>query len=357
MSERNHGRLKVLMFRMLGVFVSGTILCILLEVALRVMVNDSFTAQTDAPLVHSPVPGLGYQLAPNYSKGGVRTDARGLRWRPVDERPIRYSVLVIGDSIAYGSGVPYEQAFSTVLEVQLTRSLGAATAVWNAAVPGYNTSQQSIQLELKGPMVKPDLVIVQFCLNDYLDPPQLTPGGTLDATRIDGDTGFSLLGLAYRSRLFVFTKEKVKDLQKARPEWFPVWAHYIHSVQKKPGWRRAQTALVSIRETARKLNAQLLVVVFPVEQQLRIDDRTPQEDLIRFARAEHIAVLDLYDSFRVRWREGLYIDFWQQALQYDKLHLNERGHLLAADEIRARIMSEPPFHVSADKSVASHLIQ
>jgi lysophospholipase L1-like esterase len=314
-----------------------------LEVMLRLIVHSSFTAQTDAPLVPSSVPGLGYELAGNYSKAGVRTDGNGLRWRPPDAAPVRYNVLVIGDSVAYGSGVPYEKAFASVLEARLSEAGDGGVAVWNAAVPGYNTDQESILLQQKGPIVKPDLVLVQFCLNDYLDPPALTPGGTLDATQIDGDAGLSLRGLAYRSRLLVFSKEKVKDLQEARPEWFPVWAHYIHSIQNKPGWQRALDALVRIAELSRGLNAELLVVVFPVEQQLRIGDRRAQDHLARFAREHGIPVLDLYDSFQARWREGLYIDFWQQALQVDKLHLNERGHALAAEEIEAAILTQAPF--------------
>lgn len=354
---RTSGRLKVAMFRMLAVGLAGLVVCAGLEIMLRVTVNSSFTAQTDAPLVHSAVPGLHYQLAPNYAKAGVRTDELGIRWRPPDEHPVRHRVLLMGDSVAYGSGVAYEKTFAPVLESQLTRGLGDTTAVLNAAVPGYNTSQESILLEQLGPIVRPHVVLVQFCLNDYLDPPELTPGKTLDATRIDGESRMSLLGLAYRSRLLVFVKEKVKDLQKARPNWFPVWAHYIHSVHKKPGWRRAEDALVRIQGTATTLNAELLVVVFPVEQQLRIGDRSPQDDLVRFAHAHNIPVLDLYDSFRSRWQEGLYIDFWQQALQFDKLHLNERGHALAAGEIKARLLSEPQFAASADGLPVSRLLQ
>jgi hypothetical protein len=101
----------------------------------------------------------------------------------------------------------------------------------------------------------------------------------------------------------------------------------------------------------------LLVVVFPVEQQLRIGDRGPQDDLLRFARARGIPTLDLYDSFRAHWREGLYIDFWKQALQFDKLHLNDRGHALAAEEITTRILKEREVYVAAHKAGSIKLHQ
>lgn len=331
--------------------VMATVSCFLaLEVGLRVLVNRSFTAETEAPLVPSATPDLGFELAANYSKNGVRTDARALRWRPPDATPAAHTVLVIGDSIAFGSGVPYERSFAPLLEARLSQSTGRRVAVWNAAVPGYNTVQQAIQLRLKGPAIKPDLIVVQFCLNDYLDPPRLTPGGTLDATRIDGDSGLSLLGLAYRSRVFVFTKEKVKDLQKARPEWFPRWSHYARYIHRKPGWERARAALLSIQRTAREFDAQLLVVVFPLEPQLRIDEREAQDDLVAFARAHRIPLLDLFDTFQARWREGLYVDFWLQALQYDKLHLNERGHALTAQAINAHLVSGGAFGATGQRA-------
>src|SRR6185369_9958183 len=41
--------------------------------------------------------------------------------------------------------------------------------VWNAAVPGYNTSQELAQLLEVGPAFKPDLVIVGFYENDLTD--------------------------------------------------------------------------------------------------------------------------------------------------------------------------------------------
>ena len=85
-----------------------------------------------------------------------------------------------------------------------------------------------------------------------------------------------------------------------------------------------------MKRYADEKNTRLLVVVFPVEEQLRLPDRTVQEDLMRYSREHGIEILDLYDSFRAHWRDGLYLDYWEQAHQVDKLHLNERGHELAA---------------------------
>ena len=259
-------------------------------------------------------------------------------------------MLLIGDSIAFGSGVPYEMSFARLLEANLTKGSSTSVAVWNAGVPGYNTGQEAAMLEKVGKLIRPQLVIVEFCLNDYLEPPRLTAGGTLDATSSDQPSGFSLRSLLFRSRALVFVKEKFKEIEQYRPEWFPVWAHYIHYVQERPGWQRAKEALARIGATSKRLNAHLLVVIFPVEQQLRIGDRAAQNDLIRFTQAHDIETLDLYDSFRARWREGLYVDYWPQVKIVDKLHPNKRGHDLAARQISDRILARSDFYLGSSRT-------
>jgi lysophospholipase L1-like esterase len=83
-----------------------------------------------------------------------------------------------------------------------------------------------------------------------------------------------------------------------------------------------------------------MVVIFPVEQQLRIGDRKVQDKLVQFAAANGIEVLDLYPALERRWREGLYVDFWNQAKMADKLHLNEHGHEVVAHEIGAYLIEK-----------------
>jgi lysophospholipase L1-like esterase len=324
-----------------------------LEIGLRLLVNRALKAEKGSPLILSSVPGLGYQLAPN-ARGDIQTDGHGLRLRPQEQAPIRHGILLIGDSVAYGMGVAYEQSLVPLLEARLTQSLGENTAVWNAAVPGYNTTQEAIQLEQMAPVTKPDLVLVQFCMNDYQDAPVLTAEGWLDAMQAqDSASDFSILSLAYRSRAVVFFKEKLRDLQQVHPEWFPVGAHYIHYVQKKPGWARAKAALLRIGETASRFHARVLVVIFPVEQQLRIGDRAAQDDLNRFAEAHGIPVLDLYDGFRAHWRERLYIDYWKRTGVVDKLHLNPRGQALAAAEIAQAILNRRDFYLAVQPPASS----
>lgn len=312
-----------------------------LELFLRLPNASPFAVATSNLLVPSDIPGLGYRLARNYSTGSFQTDEFGFRRRPRSGAPVMRSILLLGDSVAFAGGVPYEQSFASLLEDQLSRTLEEQVVVQNTGTPGYNSVQELILLKDLQKSVKPNLVMLQFCMNDYLDPVAITADNSLDATASGGGGETSLLSIMNRSRALFFLKEKVKDLEKLYPERFPVALHYIHYIHKRSGWQRAKDAIEQMAETAKQMDARFVLVIFPVEQQLRIGDRGPQDDLIAFAKSHSIEVLDLYPIMLQHWREHLFFDYSVEQHVVDKVHLNQRGHQLVAGEIAAAILNEP----------------
>lgn len=310
------------------------------EIILSVFANWAFNASAETPIEASSDAELAFRLRSNYSSDKVQTDQFGFRKRTqLPGEPASGGVLVLGDSVAFSSGLAYDRSFTPLLEQRLTAALGRPTPVWNAATPGYNTGQEARQFELVGPRLRPALTIVEFCMNDYLPPPSVTASGKLNSTRPAGQSAFSATSILSRSKTLVFGKEKLKDLQKLHPEWFPAWAHYIHYTHKKPGWQAAKQSLLKMKRTADALGSRLLVVVFPVEQQLRIPDRTAIDDVLAFAKANQIDTLDLFPVFQSRWREDLYVYYWADVGTIDKLHLNAKGHQLAGELIAAEVLS------------------
>jgi hypothetical protein len=84
------------------------------------------------------------------------------------ERPAdRDRIMVLGDSI---SG---DRAFAHFLGELLSRGPGRPTQVINTGVPGYSTLNEVGLYEKWGPRLDPDMVVLQFCLNDYTGTPLL----------------------------------------------------------------------------------------------------------------------------------------------------------------------------------------
>lgn len=339
--------MKKVFFVMFVAVLSIGITVIALDVGLRIFLQDGPPLTWDPILVHSDIPRLGYRLAPNFHKEGVRTNAEGLLWRPDDPVPPERKVLIIGDSIAFGGDVSREENFATIIEQKLHESFSQPIAVWNAGTPGYNTTQEAVLLTDIGPRLNPDLVIVQLCLNDYEPTLVLNARNVLErrgAVEPNNKASDFLSGL-FPSRAILFLKGRIQGLQKTHPEWFPLWAHYIHYVGNKTGWKEAKESLLAIRDWAKHKNSALLLVLFPVEQQLRIRDAAFQREMADFAKAEGIHTLNLYSSFEKQWRDRLFIDYSAMYHTADKVHLSQKGHALAAREIVSVILSDSHYYL------------
>jgi hypothetical protein len=133
-------------------------------------------------------PVRGQRLAPGYRGwfAGVpvsinRLGLRADREYSVEKRPNTFRILVVGDSVTFGHGSVYEHTYPRLLEDRLREwRPDIDWQVWNAGVPGYNTTQELATLLEEGPRDRPDLVIVGFFPNDVIDNHPLTDATPLD---------------------------------------------------------------------------------------------------------------------------------------------------------------------------------
>jgi hypothetical protein len=73
-------------------------------------------------------------------------------------------VVMLGDSVTFGTGVGDEETFSHLLDAR------PELEVLNLGVDGYGTDQELIRLEREGLAWRPQVVILNFCVrNDYFD--------------------------------------------------------------------------------------------------------------------------------------------------------------------------------------------
>ncbi len=151
----------------------------------RVIGTLTFPASNDAYRLHRPAAGeLGYELVPNVAFGHVRINSLGMRdvERPAAKPAGVFRVLVLGDSITLGAGMPLDDTYPKVMERALDRER-PGVEVWNGGVIGYNARQEAAWFERHGVELSPDLVVIGFCLNDFGAPERQTLEG--DHWRID----------------------------------------------------------------------------------------------------------------------------------------------------------------------------
>jgi lysophospholipase L1-like esterase len=100
---------------------------------------------------------------------GVKVDlnSAGLRDRPLGpKRPGATRILLLGDSVTFGWGVPIEATFGRRLETELGARRARQVETINAGVCGYNTFQELAFLEEMSDSIQPDAVVLTYVDND-----------------------------------------------------------------------------------------------------------------------------------------------------------------------------------------------
>ncbi len=256
-------------------------------------------------------PQLIYELVPGSSceRDGVAIAINSAGFRD-DEfpnpPPDGLRIVLLGDSVAWGWGVPMESAFPQVLEREL-RQLGsepyASSIVYNLSVDGYSTEQEVRLLETRGLALNPDLVIVSYVLND----PDVVDGG---------------LARYYRPRIELLELAR-RALRAARERFGGYPEEYHHRVH---AWNSDRTIdqFRRLGEISRDRHVPILVAVTPV---FRFDpgEPYPWQDLHDFVHglceANGLAFLDLLPSFEGRDLTEYAFDVWHPTVE---------GHALIA---------------------------
>lgn len=77
-------------------------------------------------------------------------------------------VLILGDSFTFGhQASSYERSYAKRFERSLREACPAV--VWNSAIPGIGQKQELYSLQSLFPRLRPKLVVLGFCLNDFED--------------------------------------------------------------------------------------------------------------------------------------------------------------------------------------------
>ena len=181
-------------------------------VAVELWVRVSWDARRGKPGFYLSDPVRGFRLGENYHGwfAGVPVHINSLGLRDPREyqlakKPNTFRILVLGDSVTFGHGSLYETTYPRLLEERLRAwRPDLDWQVWNAAVPGYNTSQELAHLLEVGPLFQPDLVVVGFFENDLIDnkPPAKPTGPRRALSAVESFAQHHLYSLELYKRVY-----------------------------------------------------------------------------------------------------------------------------------------------------------
>lgn len=281
--------------------------------------------------------------------GEVRYRVNADGWR--DRRHPRakpagvFRVVVLGDSIAFGYGVAEGEAFPQVLEAELaSRAPDARVEVLNLGVGGYNPYNEAKLLEDVGVGYQPDLVLVQFAVNDLTDPTlhfstqtRLRLGAIPDAAYPDParrrrpeETPSLALRACHLLRLCTLLDDVLVALGTPPPDAAMTRAAAVPA-EGGPAWEWIEARYQEMERAAAAAGARFAVLAFPHQAQLaRRDPHRVQERLRELGERHGWPVIDPLPAFRLARARGerLFLDWW---------HPLPVGHRIAAEETLARL--------------------
>jgi len=148
-------------------FIPLLLIIFLFEIFFRIVPFHKDNGGTKSGFV-VPDKDLIWRLAPCES-GPLATNELGFRDAPFNRHADR-KILLLGDSVSWGDGIAdIRQLYPNLLEQLLNDKTKLSYEVINSSVPGYSTFQQLRYLELRGTGLMPDMIILQFCLNDVVE--------------------------------------------------------------------------------------------------------------------------------------------------------------------------------------------
>jgi hypothetical protein len=251
-----------------------------------------------------------------------------------------FRLVTSGDSIAFGYGVREEATFPRALERRLwDLSSSPRFEVVNLGVGGYNAWHELELLKGVGLTYEPDLVIVQFCINDLNDPtvhfdartrlmletipdrgfpnPELRRGARIEPSR---GVGWCLLSSLCARSLEWLRSESVRvDAEARRAALAPIEA------TERPEWRWLEARYREMAEAVGPGGPRFALLAFPYRKQLGEVGTDPvQHGLRTIADELDWIFVDPLPAFRRAraGKPGLFLDRW---------HPSALGHRVAAE--------------------------
>ncbi|MDD4909408.1 MAG: hypothetical protein PHR44_01820 [Candidatus Omnitrophica bacterium] len=306
---------------------------------------------------------LGYQNSWD-DKGYVKVEINSLGLRGPEyadpKSPDRLRIFFVGDSIVFGTGLEFKDTITQQLEGLLNRGRTSPYCeVINGGVGDSNLEAESLLIQEKMDILKPDIILLGVYLNDLSPPAGYLKGMDIYRNHLlykchqvkwireSNIWNYALKGLERRinsAMLFAYISGNIRHLwvidyngrewledpaefknlvYKARYDWGMAWDEGL--------WGRGFGLIKQIQGICSSRNIKFAVVILPVEPQVLFKGdlpviRKPQDMLAAFLGDMRIPCLDMLSVLRVHKDERIF---------YDHCHFTPFGASLVAGEISA----------------------
>jgi len=236
-------------------------------------------------------------------------------------------VLVIGDSVTEGSGVRQDQIFTHYVQ----DFFGSRYEVINLGMSGLNTPQEVHLLEMEGLKYEPDVVVLNFVLNDCDFYSELRAA---ERFQNEKDARVGLLGdMTIDPRVKQWLKSSALIyFVKNRIEYIKGWVtgkeetnYYITLWQNPECRNRVVAGFDHLRSLQQKHSFRVHVVIWPLLMDYeRYEFSDIHSSIMEMAGQRGFQFLDLRPTYASKPHREL------QVTAEDNVHPNAEGHYLAA---------------------------
>lgn len=326
----------LLMVSLLATFFVG-------EGALRAMgfKGEVEWSVTDVVKVDDEV--LNYRLKPNSVSfsGDVTYSLNSLGFRDLDrpfEKGSKLRILVLGDSVAFGYKVKFEDLFSRQLErLFAERHSSREIEVLTLAMPGLNTLQESHLLMTVGTKFNPDLLLVAFSINDAEVGVAYRPNdSTCRIQLLQVPVPCSIKKIMKQSALLYFLKDRGDQLAwrmglgDQDDIYHSMETDYFSTLYRDDhNWdEHVARGFQAISQFSRNKDVPTVLVIFPVMYDFQdykwswIHKKIEEE-----GKKHRFHVIQLFETFKQYPVEATRVE------RGDFVHPNKLGHRLAAVEV------------------------
>jgi lysophospholipase L1-like esterase len=173
-----------------------------------------------------------------------------------ERTPNTFRMLMLGDSLTFGWGVPIERTFVKRLEAMITAA-GIKAEVINAGVGNYNTSMEVAYYMAEGYRYQPDVVVLNYFINDAEKTPR-----------------YDISWLESISAGYVYLNSHVDALMRMlRIGAYRDWHDYLKDLYdpSKPisGWDGVETAFARFAAFSRERETRAVVINLPELRRLK----------------------------------------------------------------------------------------